>query len=106
MATTTKVTTTSFDFSIYNAVMKSAGAGLKLFLVEQLLEDINKTCVYYKNPLEGEVADLLLETSQLRATWKLNAEKRERISDVAKKVDESLAGIAPQQQGDLPLATA
>jgi hypothetical protein len=42
-------------------------------LVEQLLEDINKTCVYYKNPLEGEVADLLLETSQLRATWKLNA---------------------------------
>jgi hypothetical protein len=91
MATTTKVTTTSFDFSIYNAVMKSAGAGLKLFLVEQLLEDINKTCVYYKNPLEGEVADLLLETSQLRATWKLNAEKRERISDVAKKVDESLA---------------
>jgi hypothetical protein len=106
MATTTKVTTTSFDFSIYNAVMKSAGAGLKLFLVEQLLEDINKTCAYYKNPLEGEVADLLLETSQLRATWKLNAEKRERISDVAKKVDEYLAGITPQQQGDLPLATA
>jgi hypothetical protein len=83
-------TQTQFNFVEYNKAMTGAGAGLKLFLVEQLLEDISKTCRRFDNPLKREVNDLLDEVTQLRKQWKAIAEKRERTSDVAAKVDAAM----------------
>ena len=76
-----------FNFTEYNNVMRGAGAGLKLLIIEQLLEDISKTCRRFDNPLKREVNDLLDEVTDLRKQWKAIAEKRERVSDVAAKVD-------------------
>lgn len=79
-----------FNFEQYNAVMKEAGSGLKLMLVEQLLEDVNKTCRRFNNPLKKEVADLLDEVSSLRIQWKKQAEAATKTSEVAAKVDAQL----------------
>lgn len=76
-----------FNFTEYNNVMRGAGAGLKLLIIEQLLEDVSKTCRRFDNPLKHEVNNLLDEITDLRKQWKAIAEKRERISDVAAKVD-------------------
>lgn len=81
-----------FDFKAYNEVMKQAGGGLKLMLVEQLLEDVEKTCRRFNNPLKTNVSQLLDEVSSLRTTWKANAEKAERISKVAAQVDAEAHG--------------
>jgi len=69
----------NFDFTSYNNVMKGAGAGLKLMLIEQLLEDVEKTCRRFNNPLKTEVTDILDEVYSLREQWKTNAEKATRI---------------------------
>lgn len=79
-----------FNFTEYNNVMRGAGAGLKLLIIEQLLEDVSKTCRRFDNPLKKEVNDLLDEVTDLRKQWKSIAEKRERTSDVAAKVDAAM----------------
>lgn len=81
------MSTNNFNFQEYNNVMRNAGAGLKLMLIEQLLEDVSKTCRRFDNPLKKEVNDLLDEVTDIRKQWRLIAEKRERTSDVAAKVD-------------------
>lgn len=68
----------NFDFEEYNKVMDGAGAGLKLFIIEQLLEDVEKTCRRFKNPLRKEVGNLYDEVCALRHEWKSLAEKREK----------------------------
>lgn len=68
----------TFNFDSYNVVMKGAGAGLKLMLVEQLLEDISKTCRRFDNPLKKEVNDILDEVSSLRTQWKKQAEQSQK----------------------------
>ena len=40
-----------FDFKSYNQVMAGAGVGMKLFLVTQMLADIQASFFRYKNPL-------------------------------------------------------
>ena len=70
-----------FDFEAYNAVMKQAGGGLKLMLVEQLLEDIEKTCRSFNNPLKHEVSNLLDETTTLRGAWKKQADARSKSTE-------------------------
>lgn len=80
----------NFDFEQYNAVMKQAGSGLKLMLVEQLLEDVSKTCRRFNNPLKTEVNNILDEVTQLRADWKKQAEASQKTSAVAAAVDAQL----------------
>lgn len=80
----------NFDFEQYNAVMKQAGSGLKLMLVEQLLEDVSKTCRRFNNPLKNEVNNLLDEISSLRVQWKKQAETATKTSAVAAAVDAQL----------------
>lgn len=67
-----------FDFNAYNGVMHGAGAGLKLMLTEQLLEDVLKTCRRFNNPLKKEISDLLDEVSSIRVDWKKQAELSQR----------------------------
>jgi len=81
-----------FDFEQYNEVMKEAGGGLKLMLVEQLLEDVEKTCRRFNNPLKTEVSNLLDEVTQLRANWKKQAETAQKVSKVAAQVDAQAHG--------------
>lgn len=69
-----------FDFEQYNAVMKNAGGGLKLLIIEQLLEDVEKTCRRFNNPLKKEVSDLLDEVTTLRGKWKKQAEENQRTT--------------------------
>lgn len=70
----------NFNFDEYNAVMKNAGGGLKLLLIEQLLEDVEKTCRRFNNPLKKDVSDLLDEVTQLRGAWKKQALTQERTT--------------------------
>jgi len=81
-----------FNFEMYNTVMKNAGGGLKLMLVEQLLEDIEKTCRRFNNPLKHEVSSIVDEVSNLRIQWKTQAEKAQKISKVAAQVDAQAHG--------------
>jgi len=70
-----------FDFDAYNAVMKQAGGGLKLMLVEQLLEDIERTCRRFSNPLKHEVSNILEEVTTLRGAWKKQADARSKSTE-------------------------
>ena len=67
-----------FDFDAYNAVMKVANAGLKLFLVQQMLSDIATTAFRYRNPLAQQLIDLADETESLRTEWKAISAKSQR----------------------------
>ena len=67
-----------FDFEAYNAVMKGANAGLKLFLVQQMLSDIATTAFRYRNPLAQQLIDLADETETLRTEWKAISAKSQR----------------------------
>jgi len=81
MATKNIQTTTvrkDFDFEAYNAVMKGANAGLKLFLVQQMLSDIATTAFRYRNPLAQQLIDLADETETLRTEWKAISAKAQR----------------------------
>jgi hypothetical protein len=67
-----------FDFEAYNAVMKGANAGLKLFLVQQMLSDIATTAFRYRNPLAQQLINLADETESLRTEWKAISAKSQR----------------------------
>jgi len=59
--------TNNFDFDSYNAIMKTANSGLKLFLAEQLLLDVQEVMVRFKSPLRGNMECICDEVGQLRA---------------------------------------
>ena len=71
-----------FDFDAYNAVMKGANAGLKLFLVQQMLSDIATTAFRYRNPLAQQLINLADETESLRTEWKAISAKAQRQTPV------------------------
>lgn len=96
---------TEFNFDSYNAVMKTANAGLKLFLALQLMQDIEQTCVRYRNPLTKDVSDITDELIQLRKDWQMNAKKRENVNSAATSADNSAAGVI-ERNPNAPLATA
>lgn len=58
--------TTNFDFDKYNAVMKNANSGLKLFLAEQMLLDVQQVMVRFKSPLRNDITSIVDELAQLR----------------------------------------
>lgn len=73
-----------FDFEAYNVVMKGANAGLKLFLVQQMLADIATTAFRYRNPLAQQLINLADETESLRTEWKAISAKAQRQTPVGK----------------------
>lgn len=67
MATTTKQTSSNFDFDAYNAIMNNANSGLKLYLAERLLQDVQEVMVRFKSPLRKDIDSIVDEVGQLRA---------------------------------------
>lgn len=90
------MTRNQFNFDAYNAVMKDANAGLKLFLVTQLLGDVCASAVRYRSPLVKELMDLADEASSVRESWK----------DIASKVDRQTPVGQPAVPADQPVADA
>lgn len=66
MATQTKQTS-SFDFDAFNALMNTANSGLRLFLAERMLQDVQAVMVRYRSPLTKDITDIVDELTQLRA---------------------------------------
>ena len=97
MANNNQTTRAQFDFNTYNAVMRGANAGLKLFLVTQLLGDVAGSATRYRSPLAKELVDLLDEASALRERWK----------EIAAKADKQTPVSTPSAPiGDVPVADA
>lgn len=82
-----------FDFDAYNAVMKGANAGLKLFLVEQMLNDIGSTAARYRNPLYRELLDKADEVTSLRKQWKEIAAKSQRQTQTGEAAPQADAPV-------------
>lgn len=82
-----------FDFDAYNAVMKGANAGLKLFLVQQMLSDIATTAFRYRNPLAQQLINLADETESLRTEWKSISAKAQRQTPVGQPVSQPDAPV-------------
>jgi hypothetical protein len=74
-------TTNNFDFDTYNAVMKNANSGLKLYLAEQLLQDVEGVMVRFKSPLRNDITSIVEELGQLRADNKKYLASRERTAN-------------------------
>lgn len=64
MAVQTK--SNNFDFDAYNALMTSANSGLRLFLAERMLQDVQSVMVRYRSPLAKTITDIVDEVEQLR----------------------------------------
>lgn len=69
-------TTNNFNFTEYNKLMTQANSGLKLFLAQQLLQEVQGVMVQYKNPLAKEIEDAVTEIEYVRAEGKKQAAKR------------------------------
>lgn len=65
----------NFDFVIYDALMKNAGAGLKLILAKQLLESVTETAEHFNHPLKKDLRDATTDVEGLRAMWKAIASR-------------------------------
>jgi hypothetical protein len=72
--------TNNFDFEKYNEVMKNANSGLKLYLAEQLLLDVQSTFVRFKNPLQSDMRDVVSELADVRTKNKKMAEAAQRTT--------------------------
>lgn len=80
MSQTTKQ---SFDFRVYDALMKNAGPGLKLIIAKQLLADVTSSAEHFKSPLAKDLADVTLEVEGLRAMWKALSAEAQKLKKAA-----------------------
>ncbi len=116
MATTTKQTSSNFDFDAYNAIMTSANSGLKLYLAERLLQDVQEVMVRFKSPLRNDINSLVDEVGQLRADNKKYLASRQNSgnTETIDNPTQTLGGISnsadagrvsnPRNLADLPEA--
>ena len=56
----------SFQFEMYNALLKGANTGLKLYLAEQMLTDALTVMTRFKSPLAKDLIDIVDEITALR----------------------------------------
>jgi NAD(P)-dependent dehydrogenase (short-subunit alcohol dehydrogenase family) len=83
MATTNK---SEFNWDAYNAVMTGANSGLKLFLAQQLLQDVQEVMVRFKSPLREDIDDITDKVIELRENNKKYLASRQAKSDEYKRV--------------------
>jgi hypothetical protein len=69
-----------FDFDDYNKLMKNANSGLKLYLAEQLLQDVQGVMVRFKSPLRNDITSIVDELAQLRVDNKKYLASRENTT--------------------------
>ena len=67
-----------FNFDAFNELKKTAPAGLKIFLAQQLMDEVLFTAQRYRNPLRHELSSLCDEVADFRESWKRQAAARER----------------------------
>ena len=67
-----------FNFDAFNQLKKTAPAGLKVFLAQQLMDEVLFTAQRYRNPLRHELSNLCDEIADFRESWKRQAAARER----------------------------
>ena len=65
-----------FNFDAFNQLKKTAPAGLKIFLAEQLMTEVLLTATRYKNPLRADLDEICSIISTFRDTWKKAAARR------------------------------
>jgi hypothetical protein len=65
-----------FDFKAYNAILKDAGAGLKLALAEGLLKDALRTLENFNNPLADDAQMIFNDVKVFRVKYKAAAAAR------------------------------
>jgi len=80
-----------FDFDAYNKVMKNANSGLKLYLAEQMLQDVQSVMVRFKSPLRNNITDIVDELGQLRVDNKKYLASRETTTSSNVDNPENLA---------------
>ena len=74
-------TTNDFNFDSYNKLMRNANSGLKLFLAEQMLLDVQQVMVRFKSPLRNDITSIVDELGQLRADNKKYLASRDRTAN-------------------------
>ena len=67
-----------FNFDAFNQLKKTAPAGLKIFLAQQLMDEVLFTATRYRNPLRHELSSLCDEIADFRDSWKKASAARER----------------------------
>lgn len=67
-----------FNFDAFNNLKKTAPAGLKIFLAQQMLDEVLFTAQRYRNPLRHELSNLCDEVADFRESWKKASAARER----------------------------
>lgn len=81
MATQSKQMSNNFDFDAYNAIMNKANSGLKLYLAEQMLLDVQEIMIRFKSPLRNDITSIVDEVGQLRIDNKKYLASRNNSSD-------------------------
>lgn len=90
--------TSQFNFDAYNEVMKNANSGLKLYLAERMLQDVQEVMVRFKSPLRKDMESIVDELGQLRLDNKKLAQARERSTDGA--IDNATIESKPSTSAD------
>jgi activator of HSP90 ATPase len=101
MADSTPRATSNFDFDAYNNVMENANSGLRLYLAERMLQDVQQVMVRFRSPLIKDITDLVDEVTQLRADNKAVIAKSKNAGDTA-AIDDPQP--QPSNSGDTPAA--
>ena len=86
--------TTSFDFDSYNAAMKNANSGLRLYLAIQSLQEVETVFRRFNSPFAKEMIDLVDELSSLRERNKAHLAKRENSGNTESLDNATLPGGA------------
>lgn len=73
--------TTSFDFSAYNNLIRTANSGLRLHLAIRLLEDVESTMRRFNSPLKSDAYELINHLTDLQKRNREYLAKRENTTD-------------------------
>lgn len=68
---------TNFDFATFNGLTERAPAGLKLWIAQKMLEDVQMTMLRFKSPLLTETGQLADKVELLREKNKDYLAKRD-----------------------------
>lgn len=93
----------NFDFVAYNKVLTNAGPGLKLFLAEQLLTQVQSSMVYFNNPLADDINGTVNDIKIIREAGKKQAAeraKRDEVSGNSAEIDDPVGSAKPSNSAD------
>lgn len=86
--------TSSFDFDSYNAAMKNANSGLRLYLAIQSLHEVETVFRRFNSPFASDMIDLVDRLNDLRERNKTYLAKRENSGNTEELDNATLPGGA------------